>query len=81
MPQKAILANKLRQLLHLSTGNNFNKSQSAKQLRIARSTATKYIDALKRSELTLTDIESDGGAKIVDLLFPRHGAPPSRTEK
>jgi transposase len=81
MPQKPIPANKLQQLLHFGAGYNFNKSQSAKQLRIARSTATKYIDAFKRSELTLTDIESVGGAKIVDLLFPRHGAPTQSDRK
>jgi hypothetical protein len=66
--------------LRLSVGDNFNKSQSAKQLRIARSSATKYIDAFKRSALTLTDIENVGGAKIVDLLFSRHG-PPTQSDR
>jgi hypothetical protein len=75
MPQKPITANKVRQLLHLSADENFNKCQSAKQLRIARSSATKYIEAFKRSELTLADIENVGGAKLVELLFPRHGTP------
>ena len=81
MPQKPIPANKLRQLFHLSAGDNFNKSQSAKQLRIARSSATKYIDAFTRSKLTLTDIENVSGAKIVDLLFSRHGAPSQADRK
>jgi len=81
MPQKPITTNKVRQLLHLSAGENFNKCQSSKQLRIARSSATKYIEAFKRSALTLADIENVGGAKLVELLFPRHGAPTQSDRK
>jgi hypothetical protein len=49
MPQKPISATKVRQLLHFSTVENFNKSQSAKRLKMARSTATKYVKAFHRS--------------------------------
>jgi transposase len=72
MPQKSISANKVCQLLHLSASENFNKSQSAKRLKIARSTATKYIKAFQRSTLTLTDIERVGSAALANLLFAGH---------
>ncbi len=73
MSQKPIPANKVRQLLHLSLSGNFNKNQSTKRLRIARSTATKYIKAFKRSELALTEIEHVGKTKIAKLLFKSFG--------
>jgi transposase len=72
MPQKPIQANKVRQLLHLSAAEDFNKSRSAERLGIARSSATKYIEAFKRSELTLTDIDNVRSAKLADLLFSRN---------
>jgi hypothetical protein len=75
MPQKPIPASKVRQLLHLSAAENFNKCQSAERLGIARSSATKYIEAFKRSELTLMDIDSVRGANLVDLLFSRNQSP------
>ena len=74
-PQHAprpIPANKVRQLLHLIAAENFNKCQSAEKLGIARSSATKYIEAFKRSELTLMDIDNVRGADLVDLLFSRN---------
>lgn len=73
MSQKPIPAIKVRQLLLLSLSGNFNKNQSTKRLRIARSTATKYIKAFKRSELDLTDIEHIGRTKIAKLLFQSFG--------
>jgi len=75
MPQKPIPANKVRQLLHLSAAEHFNKCQSAERLGIARSSATKYIEAFKRSELTLMDIDNVRGANLVDLLFSRNRSP------
>jgi hypothetical protein len=72
MPQKPISTNKVRQLLLFSTVDNFNKSRSAKRLKIARSTATKYIKAFHRSGLTLTDIERVGSTALADLLFAGH---------
>jgi len=71
MPQKPIPANKVRQLLYFSVADNFNKSQTATRLRIARSSATKYIQAFKTSELTLTDVENVGSAKLAKLLFSK----------
>ena len=68
MPQKPIPASKVRQLLHLSAAENFNKCQSAERLGIARSSATKYIEAFKRSELTLMDIDSVA-ALILSIYF------------
>jgi hypothetical protein len=81
MPQKPMPASKVRQLLHFSVADNFNKNQSAKRLRIARSSATKYIEAFKSSALTLTDIENVGSAKLAKLLFSSNRPPPSRIEK
>jgi transposase len=72
MPQKPIPANKVRQLLHLSATETFNKCQSAERLGIARSSATKYIEAFKQSELTLTDIDNVRSANLVNLLFSRN---------
>jgi hypothetical protein len=72
MPQKPISANKVRQLLNFSTVENFNKRQSAKRLKIARSTATKYIKAFQLSGLTLTDIERARSTALANLLFAGH---------
>jgi len=69
MPQKPIPANKVRQLLHLSAAEDFNKCQSAERLGIARSSATKYIEAFKRSALTLTDIDNVRSAKTCRFYF------------
>ena len=70
MPAIPIPATKIRRLLHLSVADNFNKSQSAMLLRIARNSATKYIEAFKCSALTLTDVEAVDSAELVKLLFP-----------
>ena len=75
MPQKPIPASKVRQLLLFSVADNFNKRETAKRLRIARSSATKYIKAFKSSTLTLTDIENVGSAKLAKLLFPGNSRP------
>jgi len=80
MPQKPIPANKIRQLLHFSVADNFNKSQSARRLRIARNSATKYIEAFKSSTLTLTDIENVGSAKLAKLLFSSN-RPPTQSDR
>jgi transposase len=73
-------ASKVRQLLHFSVADNFNKNQSAKRLRIARSSATKYIEAFKSSALTLTDIENVGSAKLAKLLFSSN-RPPTQSDR
>ena len=57
MPQNPIPTQKVRQLLRLYLGENFNKSQTAKRLKIARTSARRYIEAFNRSALTLSDIE------------------------
>jgi thiamine pyrophosphate-dependent acetolactate synthase large subunit-like protein len=54
----------IRKLLHRCAADNFNKAQTARQLRIARSSARKYIDAFKRSSLTLHEIDSIPRAKL-----------------
>jgi hypothetical protein len=75
MPQKPLPANKIRQLLHFSVDDYFNKTETAKGLRIARSSATKYVKAFKSSTLTLTDLENVGSAKLAKLLFPGNSHP------
>ena len=81
MSQKPIPAIKVRQLFLLSLSGSFNKSQSTKRLRIARSSAAKYIKAFKHSELALTDIEHVGRTKITKLLFPSFGQAPQSDRK
>jgi transposase len=75
LPQRPLPANKLRQLLHFAVYDDFNKTETAKKLGIARSSASKYIKAFNASTLTLTDLENVGGAKFAKLLFPRNSHP------
>src|SRR5258705_4987742 len=70
MPQKPLPANKIRQLLNFSGDDYFNKTETAKGLRIARNSATKYIKAFQNSTLTLTDIENVGSAQHAELRVP-----------
>jgi response regulator of citrate/malate metabolism len=58
LPQRPLPANKIRQLLHFAVDDDFNKTETAKRLGIARSSATKYIKAFNSSTLTLTDLEN-----------------------
>jgi hypothetical protein len=69
MPQSPLPAYKIRKLLHRCFADNFNKTQTASQLRIARSSATKYVNASKRSALTLSDIERARRVDFPALLF------------
>ena len=71
MPQPPLSTSIIRKLLHGCSADKFNKTQTARQLRIARSSATKYIDAYKRSSLTLSEINSMPRAKLLNVLFPR----------
>ena len=73
MPQNPLPATTVRKLLHLCLSDAFNKSRSAKKLQIARSSASKYIEAFKRSELSLSDIAHVGSAELAQLLFPGRG--------
>ena len=81
MPQPPLSTSIIRKLLHGCSADKFNKTQTARQLRIARSSATKYIDAYKRSSLTLSEINSMPRAKLLNLLFPRAKSPPSLHRK
>ena len=75
MPQRPLPADKIRRLLHFAAYDDFNKTETAKRLGIARSSATKYIKAFNSSTLTLTDLENVGGAKFAKLLFPSNSHP------
>jgi hypothetical protein len=75
MPQPLLSTYTIRKLLHRSAADNFNKAQTARQLRIARSSATKYINAYKRSSLTLSEINRMPRPKLIDLLFPKSKSP------
>jgi hypothetical protein len=81
MPQRPLPANKIRQLLHFAVDDDFNKTESAKRLGIARSSATKYIKAFNSSMLTLTDLENVGSAKFAKLLFPGNSQPTQSDRK
>src|SRR5271165_2573360 len=79
MPQPPLSTPTIRKLLHKCAADDYNKAQTARRLRISRSTARKYIDAFKRSSLTLSEIDSLPRARLVDLLFPSSKHPtPSR---
>jgi len=69
MPQNPIPAHKVRHLFLLCLADDFNKSQSAKRLKIARSSAGKYIDAFRKSTLTFADIEHLNTTDLAKLLF------------
>src|SRR5215470_14044646 len=75
MPQTPLSTPTIRKLLHRSAADNFNKAQTARALRISRSSATKYIAAFKRSPLTLSEINSMPRAKLIDRLFPKATTP------
>jgi transposase len=81
MPQNPIPIQKVRQLLRLYLGENFNKSQTATRLKIARTSARRYIEAFNRSALTLSDIEHLGRAQLVAQLFSNHGRPAQSDRK
>jgi hypothetical protein len=75
MPQPPLSTSTIRKLLRRCAANNFNKAQTARQLGIARSSATKYINAYKRSSLALSQIDSMPRAKLIDLLFIKSKSP------
>jgi transposase len=75
MPQAHLRAHKLRKLLLYSVAENFNKTKAASELRIARSTATKYINAFGQSGLTVSEIQHARPDKLYMLLFPTRKHP------
>jgi transposase len=75
MPQTPLPAHKIRKLLHRYAANNFNKAQTASLLRISRNSATRYIDAFKRSSLTIPELDCLPSAKLVLRLFPKSKHP------
>ncbi len=75
MPQSPLPAHKIRKLLHRYAANNFNKAQAATQLRISRNSATRYIDAFKRSSMTLSEIDCLPRSQLVVRLFPNSKHP------
>jgi transposase len=79
MPQTPLSTPTIRKLLYRCAAGHFNKAQSARQLRISRSSARKYVDAFKRSSLTLSEINRMPRAKLIASLFPEPTSPtPSR---
>jgi transposase len=70
MPQAPLPAHKIRKLLLGCIADKFNKTQTANRLRIARTSATKYVNAFRRSNLSLFDIVQARPAELADLLFP-----------
>jgi hypothetical protein len=80
MPQNPIPAYKVRRLLLLCLDGDFNKSQSARRLKIARSSAGKYIVAFKTSALSFADIEHVNTKDLAELLF-RTCRRPNQTAK
>jgi transposase len=75
MPQPHLRAHKIRTLLLHSVAPNFNKTNVANQLRIARSTATKYISAFRQAGLTSSEIENARSDSLYTILFASHKHP------
>jgi hypothetical protein len=80
MPQPQLSTSTIRKLLNRCDAHDFNKTQTAKQLRISRSSLKKYITAFKQSSLTLPQIDSLPRARLIDSLFldSKHQAPSPR---
>jgi len=80
MPQPHLSTSTIRKLLNRCDADDFNKAQTAKRLRISRSSAKKYITAFKQSSLTLSQIDSLPRARLIDRLFAgsKHQAPSLR---
>jgi predicted AAA+ superfamily ATPase len=68
-------------ILLSSAAPNFNKTKAANQLRIARSTATKYINAFRQAGLTTSEIEHARRDKLYTLLFPTRKHPIQSNKK
>jgi predicted AAA+ superfamily ATPase len=82
MPQPHLRAHKIRMLLlYYSAAQNFNKTKAANQLKIARSTATKYINAFRQAGLTTSEIEHARRDKLYALLFPTRKHPIQSNKK
>jgi transposase len=71
MPQPPLSTSTIRKLLRLCVVENCAKAQTARRLRISPSSARKYIDAFKRSSLTLPEISNMPPTKLIDALFPK----------
>src|SRR3982074_1707447 len=70
MPQAIVPAHKIRKLLHQSVADDFNKTKTATRSKIARTRATKYVNAFKHSALTCADLQHTANANLSALLFP-----------
>jgi hypothetical protein len=81
MPQPHLRAHKIQMLLLYSVAENFNKTKAASQLKIARSTATKYINAFRQTSLTTSEIEHARRDKLYTLLFPTRKHPIQSNKK
>jgi hypothetical protein len=77
MPQPHLSTSTIRKLLNTCAADDFNKTQTARQLRISRSSAKTYINAFERSSLTLSEIDGLPRARLIDRLFPgsKHQSP------
>jgi DNA-binding transcriptional regulator LsrR (DeoR family) len=64
MPQIPLPAYKIRRLFQLCLIDNVSRNQTARRLRIARSSVRKYVEALRRSALTLSDIKHADRAEL-----------------
>jgi transposase len=81
MPKPHLSTSTIRKLLNRFAADDFNKAQTARRLRISRSSATKYINAFKKSSLTLSEIESLPRAGLIDQLFRSSKRPTSSPRK
>jgi len=70
MPQAPLRSHKIRKLLLASVAERFNKTKTANQLRIARSSATKYLNAFRHARLAISDVERVPRNQLYTLLFP-----------
>jgi transposase len=81
MPRPHLPTSKIRKLLTRCAADDFNKAQTAGQLRISRTSVKKYVNAFKQSSLTSSAIDSLPPARLIDHLFPSSKHPNSSPRK
>jgi len=68
MPQKRISNTKIKRLIVLYSVANLNKSELCDIVKISRSTAKKYLNQYKKSDLSYPDINKLTGQNLVNAL-------------
>jgi transposase len=68
MPQKRISKTKIKRLIVLYSVTNLNKSELCDIVKISKSTANKYLNQYKKSDLSYPDIKKLTGQNLINAL-------------